>query len=281
VHVALQHHYFSSNQFPAPITSNHPPIHPHAYRSINTRPLPPISQSIVMPSPATLADQGSKALNSQNYAQAIDLYTQALRQTPESPDYYLKRSTAYQRSSNYASALRDAELAVVLANKRGKRELIGVAQLRRGISLLMEGKLGDAGFCFNEAEKKASNDKDKNLVGIWKGKLEMQLAKVDEDDITREVTVKEIPDVEIPKVTSEKKDGQTGLLGQTVAQAVTPPIAHPKGVVTPPSKIRHEWYQTATHIVITIYVKGVPKDEATVEIKNTSVYSSFLRIMEY
>ncbi|KAI5839625.1 hypothetical protein DFP73DRAFT_530062 [Morchella snyderi] len=223
-----------------------------------------------MPSPATLADQGSKALNSQNYAEAIDLYTQALRQTPESPDYYLKRSTAYQRSSNYASALRDAELAVVLANKRGKRELIGVAQLRRGISLLMEGKLGDAGFCFSEAEKKASNDKDKNLISIWKGKLEMQLAKVDEDDITREVTVKEIPDVEIPRVTSEKTD-----LGQTVVQAIAPPIAHPKGVVTPPSKIRHEWYQTATHIVITIYVKGVPKDEATVEIKNTSLSIAF------
>ncbi|RPB08411.1 SGS-domain-containing protein [Morchella conica CCBAS932] len=228
-----------------------------------------------MPSPATLSDQGSKALNSQNYAQAIDLYTQALRQTPESPDYYLKRSTAYQRSSNYASALRDAELAVVLANKRGKRELIGAAQLRRGISLLMEGKLGDAGFCFSEAEKKASNDKDKNLIGIWKGKLEMQLAKVDEDDITREVTVKEIPDVEIPKVTGEKKDGQTGLSEKTVAQAVTPPISRPKGVVTPPSKIRHEWYQTSTHIVITIYVKGVPKDEATVEIQNTSLSIAF------
>lgn len=227
---------------------------------------------IAMPSPATLADQGLKALNSQNYAQAIDLYTQALKQTPESPDYYLKRSTAYQRSSNYASALRDAELAVVLANKRGKRELIGAAQLRRGISLLLQGKLGDAGFCFNEAEKKAGNDKDKNLIGIWKGKLEMQLAKVEEEDISKEVTIKEIPDVEIPKVISEKKSSQTE---QASDHVVPQPVPHPKGVVTPPSKIRHEWYQTGTHVVITIYVKGVPRDEAAVEINERSVSIAF------
>lgn len=222
-----------------------------------------------MPSPATLADQGFKALNSQNYAQAVDLYTQALQQTPESPDYYLKRSTAYQRSSNYPLALHDAELAVVLAHKRGKRELIGIAQLRRGISLLMEGKLGDAGFCFNEADKKASGEKDRNIIGVWKTKLDMQLAKVDEDDITREVTVKEIPDVELPKAVTVVEKAEKNWVSEEGTRVTVP--APPAGVITPPSKIRHEWYQTATQIVLTIYVKGVPKDKTSVEIKEKSV----------
>lgn len=228
-----------------------------------------------MPSPATLAEQGFKALNSQKYTEAIDLYTQALQQTPESPDYYLKRSTAYQRSSNYPLALRDAELAVVLAHKRGKRELIGNAQLRRGISLLMEGKLGDAGFCFDQAEKKAGTEKEKNLIGVWKSKLVMQLAKVDEDDFTREVTVKEIPDVELPKTTSPivdfikpKADSNNPIRQEDGPGAPPLPL---EGVITPPSKIRHEWYQTATHVVLTIYVKGVPKDKALVDIKERSV----------
>lgn len=224
-----------------------------------------------MPSSATLADLGFKALNSQNYAQAIDLYTQALQQTPESPDYYLKRSTAHQRSSNYPLALRDAELAVVLAHKRGKRELIGNAQLRRGISLLMEGRLGDAGFCFNEAEQKAANEKDKNLIGVWKSKLDMQLAKVDEDDVMREVTVKQIPDVELPNDTTPVI--QTGKDSDAVPQEAgnRPPPPVTEGVITPPSKIRHEWYQTTTHIVLTIYVKGVPKVKTLVDIKEKSV----------
>lgn len=231
-----------------------------------------------MPSPATLADQGFKALNSQNYIQAIDLYTQALQQTPESPDYYLKRSTAYQRSSNYPLALRDAELAVVLAHKRGKRELIGNAQLRRGISLLMEGKLGDAGFCFNEAEKKAASEKDKNLIGVWKSKLNMQFAKVDEDDVTREVTIKEIPDVKLPKAAApviETKKDSNAVPQEAALPPPPPPPPILEGVITPPSKIRHEWYQTATHVVLTIYVKGVPKDKASVDIKEKSVWRPF------
>lgn len=233
-----------------------------------------------MPSPATLADQGFKALTSQNYSQAIELYTQALQQTPESPDYYLKRSTAYQRSSNHRLALRDAELAVVLAHKRGKRELIGIAQLRRGISLLMEGKLGDAGFCFSEAEQKAGNEKDRNLIGVWRSKLGIQLAKVDEDDASREVTVREIPDVEVPKAVVSAVEGKKGNdkvpeVGKKFITTTVPQT--PEGVTTPPSKIRHEWYQTATHVVLTIYVKGVPKDKASIEIKEKSVFVPLLK----
>lgn len=132
----------------------------------------------------------------------------------------------------------------------------------------MDGKLGNAGFCFNEAEKKAANDKDKNMIGVWKSKLDMQLAKVDKDDVTREVTVKEIPDVELPKpVVVETKN----IVPQ---EAVLPPPPIAEGVITPPSKIRHEWYQTATHVVLTIYVKGAPKDKVSVDIKEKSVWHS-------
>lgn len=137
--------------------------------------------------------------------------------------------------------------------------------------MLMEGRLGDAGFCFNEAEQKAASEKDKNLIGVWKSKLDMQLAKVDEDDVMREVTVKHIPDVELPKITTPviqtRKDSNT--VPQEARNQPPPPVT--EGVITPPSKIRHEWYQTATHIVLTIYVKGVPKDKTLVDIKEKSV----------
>lgn len=143
----------------------------------------------------------------------------------------------------------------------------------------MEGRLGDAGFCFNEAEQKAANEKDKNLIGVWKSKLDMQLAKVDEDDVMREVTVKQIPDVELPKATTPvvqaRKDSNA--TPQEAGNRPPPPLLPPpvtEGVITPPSKIRHEWYQTATHIVLTIYVKGVPKDKTLIDIKEKSVWNS-------
>jgi suppressor of G2 allele of SKP1 len=102
------------------------------------------------------------------------------------------------------------------------------------------------------------------------------LDKVDADDLSREVTVQEIPNVEVPSPTQQSrvteldtnKDGKK----PTTAEIPKPtPAPTPAGVLTPPSKIRHEWYQTPTHVVISLFVKGVPKDKATVEITESSV----------
>jgi suppressor of G2 allele of SKP1 len=230
-----------------------------------------------MPSATSLAEQGLKAFNSSNYAEAITLYSDALSLNPEVPDCYLKRSVAYQRTSQHELALHDAELAVMLANRRGKRELIGSAQFRRGIALHLLGRYGDANFCFNEAAQRCS-EKERNMLGMWKKKLEIALEKVDEDDLSREVTVTEIPIVNIPKKEkvlelqpggAKVADKQHTILAQTPTPSS--PDSAPTGVVTPASKIRHEWYQTSTHIVLTLYVKGVPKDRATVDITNETV----------
>ena len=224
-----------------------------------------------MPSSAVLAEHGLKALNSQDYPLAIDLYSQALQQTPESPDYYIKRSTAYQRSADYTNALKDAEIAVVLGYQRGKRELISNAQLRRGVSLFMEKRYGDAAFCIAEAERKVAGEKDRNLIGIWKNKIEIQLSKLDPDDPMREVTVSEIPDAEVPVPKKQNESVPVSLSKEDRAASTTAPLPPAQGVSTPTSRIRHEWYQTASQVVLTIYVKGVPRDKATVEINCDSV----------
>lgn len=225
---------------------------------------------------AKLADQASKALNTQDYPTAISLYTSAISILPTAVDYYIKRSTAYQRSGQYEPAVADAETAVVLAHQRGKRELIGQAQLRRGISCYLLSRYGDAGFCFSTA-KKLLGDKERS-VDIWQSKLDLVMKdteKVPEDDMRREVTIKEVPDVAVPKAGgAEKKaaevgDGAERKIEEKQQTAPRPPS--PKGVITPRDKIRNEWYQTPTHVVFTLYVKGVPKDSATIEIESQSV----------
>ena len=102
----------------------------------------------------TLADRALAAFKSSDYLTAITLYTTALSSSPEALDYYLKRSIAYQRTSQPELSLRDAEIALTVAKKRGKREAIGAAQMRRGIALYQLKRYGDAGFCFREAEKR-------------------------------------------------------------------------------------------------------------------------------
>ncbi len=84
-----------------------------------------------------------------------------------------------------------------------------------------------------------------------------------------DVTVVEIPKMdEINQRAIESK-------AATPAKADTPPapaqVEVPKGVQTPAHKIRHDWYQTADTVVLTLLVKGVPKDEASIEIRERSV----------
>lgn len=249
-----------------------------------------------MPSSATLAEQGLKAFNASNYTEAINYYTQALEMHPDAPDYYLKRSIAYQRSSKYELALHDAELATMLFDKRGKREAIGSAQIRRGIAFFLLCRYGDAGFCFQAAESRfGESHKERNMLGMWKKKLELVLEKLDCDDMSREVTVVEIPNIEVPKVAnliteletevesaassysvSSATSTATAATTTSIAPLKATPPAIPMGVVTTPaSKIRHEWYQTPSYVVLTLFVKGVPKDKAVIQISNDSVSISF------
>ena len=221
---------------------------------------------------ATIASQASEALNKADYPKAIALYTQALADFPTAVDYYIKRSTAYQRSSKYQEALSDAETAVALAHQRGKRELIGQAQLRRGISSYLLEQYGDAAFCFGLG-KKFLDSKEKS-VDMWIGKVGLVLKdteKIPEDDFRREVTIKEIPDVKIPTATSTAMSQVVIQEEKQVADKPVTPIPPPQGVVTPRDKIRHEWYQTNTHVVFTLYVKGVPKESASIEIEDQAV----------
>ena len=209
------------------------------------------------------AARGATALAANNYEEAISLYTAAIGVNPSAVDYYIKRSTAYQRSAKYSEALADAEVAVVLAHKRARRELIKDSQLRRGIALFFLERYADAEFILGIVKR--LDEKEKTLA-IWNMKVAAKLKDLPEDDERRQVTAKEVPDVEVPSASS-KKEGEVKE-GSKVEEAP----AAPKPVApTPADKIKHDWYQNTDNVYFTLLAKGVPKDKATVEIEKDSV----------
>ncbi|KAF2436805.1 SGS-domain-containing protein [Tothia fuscella] len=221
------------------------------------------------------ATRGSKALEAGEFDKAIAEYTSALKSMPTAVDYYLKRSSAYQRSSppQYGAALADVELAVHLAIKRAKRELIGQAQLRRAITLFNMGKYADAQFILTIVKK--YDEKNKTLP-IWESKIATKFKTLPEDDPSRVVSVKEIPDVEAAdekkketSAASEKKETSTA--AKVLASAPTAKVV----TQTPPSQIKHDWYQNNENIYFTLLAKGVPKELATIEIEESSINISF------
>ncbi|KAI4842246.1 SGS-domain-containing protein [Aureobasidium sp. EXF-8845] len=211
------------------------------------------------------AKLGAEALSAANYPEAIKQYTAALAVSPTSPDYLIKRSTAYQRSSpaDYASALADANKAVFNAQKRGKRELILQGQLRRAIALFGLECYSDSRFCLNIVKR--MDPKEKTLP-IWENKIATKMAAAGGEQT---VTIKEIPDEEETPVAS-----QTNTVGSapTSASASAQPSALAQ---TPADKIRHDWYQNNDKVYFTLLAKGVPKDKATIDIQPRSLTISF------
>ncbi|KAF2803119.1 SGS-domain-containing protein [Mytilinidion resinicola] len=213
-----------------------------------------------------LAARGAAALQASNFEEAIKLYTSALAVNPNAVDYYIKRSTAYQRAKppNYEAALADAEVAVVLAHKRAKRELIKDSQLRRAIALFFLERYADAEYVF--ALVKKLDEKEKTLA-VWESKVKTKMATLPEGDERRTATVKDIPSAEVPSPAAQSS---------ATNKATAAPAASPKPIQpTPADKIKHDWYQNAENVYFTLLAKGVPKDKANIEIEKDSLSISF------
>ena len=229
------------------------------------------------------AARGASALSSKDFDAAIKHYTDAIAQNAAAVDYYIKRSTAHTRTSppDYKAALSDSEKALVLANKRAKRELITQAQLRRAIALSGLERYADALQCISWVLK--LDEKEKTAV-IWELKTKAQLRKLEEGDERAKVSVSEIPDIENPAFggsvsavqsaqATNNTPSSTNSMNNNTNHPV--PVPQPQGVLTPPNKIRHDWMQTNENVIVSLYCKGIPKDRTTVEIKDSSLDVSF------
>lgn len=223
------------------------------------------------------AGRGAKALEARDYPAAIKEFTSAIASNPRAVKYYTQRSTAHQRSGDSSSALVDAEIAVKLAVDRANRELIAEAQLQRGKVLFAQEQYADAALVFDVV--KAKNPKEKTVT-IWDAKVKAKLKSLEEGDQRGQATVSEVPDVHIP-TEAELKGNKDGVRGKAKAEIEGPAAkdaakTNPPGLTqTPPSKIKHDWYQSNTHITLTILAKGVPKDKLTLDLAERSLSISF------
>ncbi|KAF2827126.1 SGS-domain-containing protein [Ophiobolus disseminans] len=214
--------------------------------------------------------KGDEALSASQYAEAIQQYTNAIGVNTTAVPYYIKRSTAHQRAKQYPEALADAEIAVVLAYKRGVRELIKDAQFRRALSLFFQERYADAKFVLDIVKELDPKDK---MAPTWDIKIKAKLQGLSDDDIKDKVTVKKIPDVEVPTAAAPKptKSAASEEPSKTEKSAEAPKPVVP----TPANKIKHDWYQGPDDITVNILAKGVHKDMITVEFENDTLSVSF------
>lgn len=245
------------------------------------------------------ANRGAKALANSDPATAVVEYTHALIEHPLSPDYYTQRSIALSRvkPARWDLALHDAETGVLAGHKRGKKDAIQAAQQRRLVCLYNLARYADAKVILDSMPQPDEKQKSKQMeMNIWATKIQAKLKDAPEQQA---VTVRVDVDGSLPEANVQKKivqmqlkkDGTFNYNGveeeelgesrssnqeniskmpQSSSNATTAASASSNA-----AKVRHEWYQSANAITLTIYAKNVSKDLAEIEINADSVHVSF------
>lgn len=255
---------------------------------------------------------GNKAIDTSNYPAAVKHFTEALLVHPHAPDYWINRSTAFSRIKQgnvdacKLHALDDVELALAIGAERGRREVVIPAQVRRGVTYFMLQRYADAQFLFRIARSKIGPDqlkmeRDKlksRELPFWESKVNR---RVNEEGVDRTIRVQEYPQIKVPgqealrqKLKEQLSSGDFGsVLKSESTQAQTKQESVPSSSTSeapttstqsPPSgpvsgTLRHEWYQRNDAVIVTLYAKGVPKDQAQIDIQPDSVCNLLLQFL--
>ncbi|PLB43128.1 SGT1 and CS domain protein [Aspergillus steynii IBT 23096] len=196
------------------------------------------------------------------------------------------------------------ELILAAQMRRG----VALYQLERyGDAAFVFGTIQEKTAAGNEDEDKS--EKVKNAMAgsakngyqelpIWTLKVKGKLNKLAEGDDNAAVTVAEYPtgiqspsEKELKKQLEAFKSGKAGATGvqepekhqsstDTGASSSTQgseskPVAPSAAAAPSVDKVRHEWYQSNECVVVTLYVKGVPKDKASVQFTSDSAAIGF------
>lgn len=98
--------------------------------------------------------QANEAFKAHKYAQAIDLYSQAIELNGETAVYWANRAFAHSKLEEYGSAIQDASKAIEIDPKYSK------GYYRRGAAYLAMGKFKDALKDFQQVKRLCPNDPD-------------------------------------------------------------------------------------------------------------------------
>ncbi|KAK1568205.1 hypothetical protein Q3G72_021673 [Acer saccharum] len=101
-----------------------------------------------------LKNLANEAFKAHKYAQAIDLYTQAIELNDQNAVYWANRSFAHTKLEEYGSAIQDASKAIEVDPKYLK------GYYRRGAAYLAMGKFKEALKDFQQVKKLCPNDPD-------------------------------------------------------------------------------------------------------------------------
>ena len=189
-------------------------------------------------SPALMAIGAANAsFVDEDYDAAIHGYGIALQADPNNADAFSKRAAAQLKLKRYTEAASDATAAI-------KLQATPKAYSRKGQASFALGEFEAARGAFAKAIDMLQGTKGKVELERWVRKCDAEIA-----------------------LESAPADEPVDISAAAVVNPMAPPpAAATSSTAAPldPKRIRHEWYQTLTHVIVSVMAKNTPKEKVGV-----------------
>ncbi|KAL6615609.1 hypothetical protein ACP70R_037879 [Stipagrostis hirtigluma subsp. patula] len=190
-----------------------------------------------------LESKAKEAFVDDDFELAAELYTQAIDAGPATADLYADRAQAHIKLGNYTEAVADANKAIELDPTMHK------AYLRKGAACIKLEEYQTAKAALELGSSYASGD----------SRFTRLLKECDERiaEEASQVSVKKVESAPVaPSVATTVEDKGNGANVENTQATLEPPSK---------PKYRHDFYNSPTEVVLTIFAKGVPADSVVVD----------------
>ncbi|KAK1326144.1 hypothetical protein QJS10_CPA01g02268 [Acorus calamus] len=190
-----------------------------------------------------LEKKAKEAFVDDNFELALDLYTQALLMDPNNANLYADRSQANIKLNYFTEAVADANRAIELDSSMSK------AYLRKGTA------------CIKLEEYQTAKAALEVGAIIAKGDLRFnRLIKECEEHMAEEINElsKKVTPINLPSSGSDC----VNLVTETAKEVNT---VHDLLTAPAKPKYRHDYYNTQTEVVLTIFSKGIPSNNVVID----------------
>ena len=190
----------------------------------------------------------------EDYLSAIAGYTAAIEAEPSNAEAFSKRAAAQLKLKRYEEAASDAAASV-------KLQATPKAFVRKGQAAFALGEYEAARASFSKAMEMGT------VPGTTDAELKRWVRKCD-----AEIELEKNP----PAPMASAADAASSSTTPAAVNPMAPPpsaaaAAAAAAQSSDPNKIRHEWYQTQTHVIVSILARNVPKDKVSVDFQEKDV----------
>jgi len=237
-----------------------------------------------------LISEANSLFVDEDYDNSIRKFNEAIALDPSSSEYFTKRSFCHHKMDNFTESMADAKKAIELDPTNSK------AYFRKGMAAFSLDEFETAKQAFIKAQELSPSSQNRTWVRKCDAELEDEKdddGESSEDMIDIKTTApppakpKPTTDGPPPLELDEPKKAQV----PSQAQVHPPPPAastpetnispsqpqqetepqKPKPIPMTSNQPRHDWYQTNSHVIVTILIKNVKKEESKIIISEKNV----------